>query len=484
MSALRSLRTRLLVAASATLLSACASYEDRSAAVANSLEAGQYAAAASAAKAGLDDAPDRDRLLWELEYAACERAAGNWKVSLDAFERAEDGLRKWDEAPDLLVGSETSATLVNLTALPYRGTGYDRIMAATYRAMNELALGRTDRARVELNRTLLRQDEAAAFARRQVEAARSEAANAGKQGDKGVDASRSANAPETQARLSALYGDLKTYRIYGDYVNPFSLWLHGVFFLATAEGGSDVERAHKSLERLHAIVPGCAAATADYELARRLRDGEPLPPVVWVVHESGMAPHKTEERVDIPLFIVSDTVPYAGIALPKLVFHGGATPSLAVESAGRVVARTESLASMDAVIATDFDNEKGVIVTRSIVTAGLKAATQYVLNAAARKVAEERQDAAGFLIYLGTYATTGIATYATTKADLRTWRSLPKDFGVTRLPIPPDRRLRLVGSTPAQSADITLPAGSAFIVLAKSTAAGTPLIVSVTPLKP
>ena len=474
----------LLLAASAALLSACASYEEESAAVANSLEAGQYAAAASAAKAGLDDAPERDRLVWKLEYAACERAAGNWQASLTAFDDAEADLRKWDDAPDLLVSSETSATLVNLTYLPYRGTGYDRIMTATYRAMNELALGRVDRARVELNRTLIRQDEAAAFAKRQVEATRAESADANKQGDKSVDASRSADSPETQAKLTSLYGDLKTYRIYGDYVNPFSVWLHGVFFIATADGNSDIERGHKSLERLHALVPGCAAASADFELARSLRNGARLQPTVWVVYETGMAPKKVEERVDIPLFIVSDTVPYAGVALPKLVFNHGHTPSLAIEGEGKTLARTESVASMDAVIATDFDNERGTIVTRSIVTAGLKVAAQYALNAAARKVAEERQDAAGFLIYLGTYAGTGIATYATTKADLRTWRSLPKDFQIARLPVPADRKLRLVGSSAAQSADITLPAGSAFLVVAKSTAAGTPLTVSVTPLKP
>lgn len=473
-------RAHTLLLSAAALLSGCATYEEQSAAVARYAESGQYATAASEAKVHLDDAADRDKLVWKLEYAACERAAGHWQASVTAFDDAETDLRKWDEAPDLLISSETSATLVNLTYLPYRGTGYDRIMVATYRAMNELALGHIDRARVDLNRTLLRQDEAAEFAKRQVEAARAEAAEAHAKGNDGVNANRSAGDPQ----LAAIYGDLKSYRLYGDYVNPFSVWLHGIFFLGTSEGNSDIERAHKSLERLHAIVPGCAAATADYELVKRVRNGEHVPPTVWVVFETGMGPHRVEQRVDLPIYIVSDTIPYAGIALPKLAFNGGHTPSLAIESAGAVVARTESVASMDAIVATDFDREKDVIITRSIVTAGLKVAAQYAINAAARRVAEQRNDAAGMLIYLGTFIATGAATYATTEADLRTWRTLPKDFQIARITPPADGKLHLVGSSPAQSADITLPPGSVHLVIAKGTGAGTPLTVSVTTLRP
>lgn len=470
----------LLVAAS--FLAGCSTYEDDTKALANHFHAGEYALAAAAAKDGLNDAPDRDKLVWKLEYAAAERAAGNWSVSNIAFEDAEADLVKWDEAPDLLLSNETAATLVNLTYLPYRGTGYDRIMAATYRALNELALGNIDRARVELNRTMVRQDEVAKLAQKKVEAARQEAAEASSSGE-GVDVNKSANDPATTSKLDALYGDLKTYRIYGDYVNPFSIWLHGVFRLATAEGNADIETAHKSLERLSRLTPGCKAAMADYATSNKVRDGAKLPPTVWIVFETGMAPHKVEERIDIPLFIVSGTVPYAGIALPKLNFNGGATPSLAVESGGRLLATTETVASMDAVVATDFDNEKTVIITRSIITAGLKVAAQYAANKAAEEFARQNGGAAGFGVYLGTMVATGVASYATTQADLRTWRTLPKSFQIARIDPPADGKLRLVGSSPAQAGEITLPPGSVFLVIAKATDAGTPLTVSVTTLR-
>lgn len=472
-----------LLAAAATLLAGCSTYDDDTKAVTNHFHSGEYALAAEAAKEGLNDATDRDKLVWKLEYAAAERAAGHWQVSNLAFEDAEADLVKWDDAPDILVGSESAATLVNLTYLPYRGTGYDRIMAATYRAMNELALGRVDRARVELNRTIVRQDEVANLAKKRVEEARQDAADAAAKSD-GVDVDKTAGDSVTQSKLDGLYGDLKTYRIYGDYVNPFSVWLHGVFRLATAEGNADIESGHKSLERLSRLVPGCSPAIADYELAKRVRDGAAVPPAVWVVFETGMAPHLVEERVDIPVFIVSGTVPYAGIALPKLNFNGAQTPSLAVESAGKVVAHTETVASMDAIVATDFDNQKAVIITRSIITAGLKVAAQYAANEAARQYAQQNQDVTGLLVYLATYIGTGVASYATTQADLRTWRTLPKAFQIARVDPPANGKLRLVGSSPAQSAEVTLPPGGAnYLVIAKATDAGTPLTVSVTTLR-
>lgn len=464
------------------MLAGCSTYEEESRALSNHFHAGEYALAARVAKEGVEDAPDRDKLVWKLEYAAAERATGNWSASNAAFEDAEADLVKWDETPDFLITGETAATLVNLSYLPYRGTGYDRIMAPTYRALNELALGDIGRARVALNRTLARQDEVAKLAADRVEAARRDAASASS-GDKSVDVSRTENAPETQSKLDALYGDLKTYRLYGDYVNPFAVWLHGIFFLGTAEGPSDVERGYKSLERLSRLVPGCTAARADYELARRMRDGAPLPPAVWVVFETGMGPHKIEERVDIPVFIVSNTVPYAGIALPKLYFNGFNTPSLSVESDGRVAANTETVASMDAIVATDFDNEKAVVITRSIITAGIKVAAQYAANQAALEYARQDGGWAGILVYLGTYITTGATSYATTQADLRTWRTLPKAFQIARITPPADGRLRLVGSSPAQSREIQLPPGSAYLVVAKATDAGTPLTVSVTVLR-
>lgn len=472
-----------LLAAAATLLAGCSTYDDESKAVMNHFHAGEYSLAAEAAKAGLNDATDRDKLVWKLEYAAAERAAGRWQVSNLAFEDAEADLVKWDNEPDILVGSESTATLVNLTYLPYRGTGYDRIMTATYRAMNELALGNVDRARVELNRTLVRQDEVANLAKKRVEEAREDAREAGEK-DKSVDVAKSSEDPATQAKLDGLYGDLKTYRIYGDYVNPFSVWLHGVFRLATSEGNADIETGHKSLERLSRLVPGCVPAMADYELAKRVRDGAQVPPAVWVVFETGMAPHLREERIDIPVFIVSGTVPYAGVALPKLNFNGAMTPSLAVESAGKVLAHTETVASMDAIVATDFDNAKGVIITRSIITAVLKVAAQYAANEAARVAAERVGGYGGLALQLGTFVGTGVAAYATTTADLRIWRTLPKAFQIARVDPPADGKLRLVGSSPAQSAEITLPPGGAnYLVIAKATDAGTPLTVSVTTLR-
>ena len=50
------------------------------------------------------------------------------------------------------VGSEVAALLSNINVIPYRGFGYDRIMAHTYLLLNYLALDKQENAQVEANR--------------------------------------------------------------------------------------------------------------------------------------------------------------------------------------------------------------------------------------------------------------------------------------------------------------------------------------------
>ena len=49
--------------------------------------------------------------------------------------------------------------------------------------------------------------------------------------------------------------NLDNLKAYADYVNPFTVYLDGLFFMADAADGSDLERARKSFERVVGFAP-------------------------------------------------------------------------------------------------------------------------------------------------------------------------------------------------------------------------------------
>ena len=71
-------------------------------------------------------------------------------------------MNTYEEQAKVKVGSEVGASLTNLSALPYRGRAYDKVLINAYKALNYMQLGEFDKARVELNRALQRQKDAVA----------------------------------------------------------------------------------------------------------------------------------------------------------------------------------------------------------------------------------------------------------------------------------------------------------------------------------
>jgi hypothetical protein len=203
-----------------------------------------------------------------------------------------------------------------------------------------------------------------------------------------------------------------------------------------------------------------------------------------VVFETGLAPSRREVRIDIPVFIVSGTIPYVGAAFPKLNFNGSYSPALMVTAGGNQSVRTETVASMDSVIATDFDNALPEAITRSLISTGIKVTAMYFINHAAKKNYERDTNNVGnSLLYIATLVGTTAYSAATTRADLRTWLTLPKEFQIARLARPDDGKLHLIsGQSPA--IDVNLVPGSVTVVYVKTTGTNTPLTVSQFILKP
>ena len=123
---------------------------------------------------------------------------------------------------------------------------------------------------------------------------------------------------------------------------------------------------------------------------------------------------------------------------------------------------------MDSVIAQDFKNEWPAIITKTLITTGLKATLDAVIQNQVKDQGWQAQLAAKIAM---------VAYQASTNiADTRTWTTLPKQFQYCRLATPSDRQLTLTSGT--QSQTITLEPGKINVVYVKSVSSTSPLWVS------
>ncbi len=398
-----------------------------------------------------------------------------------AFDLAEEKVNAWEEQAKTKVGAELGAALTNQASLPYRGRAYDKVMMNTYKALNYLSLRDKDKARVELNRSLQRQRDAVADNEKRIAKASEEAAAAARgelkdeQGKSAAyDANRAVDDPKTGPALqAALDASIAPMKPYGDYVNPFAVFLDGLFFTTLGEVGDDWERGRKSFERVASMVPDNAFLQADLAAAAAAAEGKAPEGVTYVIFETGTAPSRDQVRVDIPTFLVTSRLAYVGASFPKLVFNQDYVPALSV-TAGDQTVNTATVASMDSVIANDFKNEWPTVVTKTLITTATKA----IVQAAVQKAAEDRggmwAGLAASVIMSGINAATNIA-------DTRTWTSLPKEFQYARVATPASRELTISAGTEQKT--VKLVDGSVNVVYVKSSSSSSPLFVSQFALK-
>jgi hypothetical protein len=281
-------------------------------------------AVVEATKMADKNAKNKDAIIWRLEQGAVLRGAGKYQDSNVAFDKAQEKIDQYAQKAKVRVGQEASALLSNQANLDYEGRSYDGIMLNTYKALNYLQLGEPDKARVELIRAYQRQQDAVEENKKRIEKVQAEAAKS--KDKKTMD--KAEQDPKFKAKMQGAYATLDTLKAYADYVNPFTVYLDGLFFMANAADASDLERAHKSFERVVGYNPDNPYVKQDLAAVDGVMQGKPLPPTTYVIFETGCAPIRDQIRIDIPTFIPKS--PYAGAAFPTLKPQGNYLPGLTV----------------------------------------------------------------------------------------------------------------------------------------------------------
>jgi len=459
----------LLLLLIAALGVGCETYEQRNVSASGAWLRGdvrsaaeQYAALAQRSARG------RDTVIWRLEEGTARRAAGQFRQSNEAFAIAESRIDEYESRARISLSDEAFALMTSPATLPYEGRVYDKVMLNTYRALNFLQLADEQAARVEFNRVLRRQEDAIAAKRRRLareQEAIDDARRSGHQAAPMLDDSR------VQSVLRSKYAFLDKFKAQAGYKNPYAIFMRGLFFATHATGNADLETAR------HALTEAAADADNPY-IARELEGiearfaGQASPPRVHVIFETGRAPTRREERIDLPLILVGQAyVPYVGLAFPVLQPQYNYVSALNVQAGGKTE-QTRLLADMDAIIGREFADELPIITARTILSSAAKAVAAYSLNRAAGRKDGDLQ--------LLTALLTGAYQAAVNRADTRTWTTLPKQIQYCSIELPSNRTVKLTGG--GINSEIRLQSGNTILLHVKSISPSAPLLVTQTTL--
>ncbi len=358
-----------------------------------------------------NQALSKSDMLWALHLGIAQKAAKQYNESIKTFDKVENLLKTFDY--EYLIsdaGSQAGAVLSNDNALDYEGTEYDGVMVNTYKALNYLALGDKDNARIELNRANERERRAMKKYSAELANLKNEKKNNEKEVNKAINSSAIQN----------VYTNMDSWKIYKDFVNPFTVYFSGLFRMLSNEN----YKAENYFKESVNYSPNNQYIRDDFN---RLLKGRTSQNSVWVIFENGLSIIKKEKKIDIPINLTDAPVKYVGIAFPYLEEIKKSFNYLIVDN-GEESLKTELISSMDTVIKTEFKKEFPSIITRAVISIVIKTVAQVVM--------EKEQGELGKLI-------AAIFAYVTTGADTRIWCSLPKEFQVAKTAIPTNRTIKI-----------------------------------------
>lgn len=459
--------SRLTIALFAVVAAGCQTLENKkhTQSFEQTLQSGNYGSAAAIAisEGSIKEDGSSKELLWSLQAGAALANAGDYAYSNAVLDNAESFM-KIEDLENLLKkgGEQLTAILLNNSFNDYDPAVYDGVMVNTIKAVNFLKLKDYENARIEFNRSMERQRLAEEFFRKKIEEQEKKKAEE-RSGGANVDQ----NLSSSRGAVDEQFPELSSWEVYPDFVNPYTDYMHSLFFFLTGSDSSDMGKARDSIRRVAGMVPDNEYIKVDLSVIDNVARGKwtkrKLIPAVWVVFENGLAPKIDEILIPLPLVLATNELHYAQIALPKLAEGQQAFPYLEVSTSNGNRVQTQELASIERVIQTEFKKEYPYRVTQAVMSTTVKAVMQHNL-----------QKQGGVASLLG-----ALYQAATTRADTRSWSALPKEYQVARLRRPADGKLTISAPGNASAVEVALPDGQFAIIHVKATTSGSALTYDV-----
>ena len=416
MKSLAHFRPRLLwVLTLSAALTGCASMQSHDKLASDVQSAGRTGgipAALAQLEASAKSEDDKTALLYNLERGELLRMDRRYEDSTNAFLLADIKVKEWEETaktnPTKLMGT-VGAALISERLKNYEGQDYEKVWLTTRLAMNRVAVGDFENARVDIKRTHEREAIIAEFRSKETLAAEEEAKSKG----------AAAGGKELNGYPVETLNDPEVLALKNGYQNALSHYLAGFMYEVLGESGLAAPGYRKAIELkpetgvLEEGLRGLDNRTS-FTWKRRQR----MTDVLFVV-EAGDAPARKPKAFTIPVPTGRGMVT-ASISYP--VIEPSTDPLLTTLSAAGTDLKLEKVVDVNVMARRALKDEMPGMVLRGVTRAIAKGVMQNELQKGGGLV--------GGLIG-------AVASAATEVADDRMWRMLPGRVYIARGYLPP-----------------------------------------------
>lgn len=377
-------------------------------------------------------------------------------VSNKIFEKAAEEIQEDLESMGLARGAVE--VVANASLVDYNPMIMDGIYLHSYTLMNALAQNNKDEAKIQINRAYNVQQKAVEEFKKEIQKQNEENAKDVADMQKEAKAANQKNISDVMAN----YKEFERFNGYANFVNPYVTYMSGLYLMTNGHSGSDYETASNYLKRVSGMTTGNSFVKQDLSLANKLASGtqKKIDPTAWVVFENGLVANFEEFRLDLPIFIATDNVKTASLALPYPKQRDIAYNNISVSNGNKKVT-TELLADVDNIFMAEFKKKLPIIVT--------KAVTKLTLQTVAQAVAQDQLGDLGGI-------TMSVYSVMTAGADTRSWYSLPKNVQLAKIA---KKGTDLTLNIGGQDYKIEVPKEGNSIVYVRVTAAGSTPAISV-----
>ena len=365
----------------------------------------------------------RKDLLYHLELGELQRLNGHYEESQKAWLTADAQVQEWERValanPQKLLGG-VSSVLINDKATPYEGHDYEKVMLTTRLALDHLARGDFDTARVDIKRTHERAAIIAELRRKDLQKTEEDA---GKRGMK--TGFKELNGYPVQTIDNPEINALKN-----SYESAFSHYLAGFIYEALGEPSLAAAGYRRAIE-LQPDRPQLDDALAG--LDTRVAAGDDGYTDVLFVLESGTAPARQSRQFSLP-FPHQNRLLIVPVSFPVIVPTQPSFMPAQLQIHGEAPISTTVLTSIDLMARKALQEEMPGIVLRGIIRSSTKAVAQYQAS---------RSDDSGLAALA-----MAIGSIVTESADERGWRSLPAQIAIARARIASGDHILGFGASP------------------------------------
>jgi len=411
----RMLRAALLAAGLA--LSGCAAVRNYDAELQGTLDRAALGNVEGAIKLLDASNPDKKSLLYQLELGMLERLGNRYDESQKAWSAASAAVQAERDAGVQLatLTGDAASYVISDKLRSYRAHDYEQVMLLTYMALNYLAMGDYESARVAIKQTHEREAQIAEERARQLAAVEEEAKKRGAR----------SSFKELNGYPIETIDNPEVNALRNSYQSALSHYLAGFVYEALGEA---------------------SLAAPGYRLANELQPGQPLleqalagldarvaapddgATDVLLIISSGSAPALQSRQFNTPI-IINNKLIFVPASYPVMLAGGGAPPPTEVVVDGRGLPLTR-LTSIDLMARRSLQDDMPGIMLRAVIRSTTSATLQYQAQQQAG-----RNDRGSGGVALAS-AILAIGSIALNSADDRTWRALPAEIAVARVRLP------------------------------------------------